>query len=359
MRFFWYPILPKLVAGATFCIIALGMAQGSDLAKSGSRGGEPQMATVLIVERDVLQTRTNAFTPIINHEALVANLSDHPIEVSIESPVPDGLYKVDQFYPAFGQDSLLAAPMYFPDKIAIAKYEILERPSVETKNARVRFIWPKVRIKPGHAAIAQYDNYFGRLSQFWSEKGLRLLDLSIAAEYKASFEVRSKEISFDLQWRLKNQGKEDIENIMLDFILPDTVHSLEGKPDTTFFNLNRLSHSEGIKSSRGMLGDGFSRPATGSILAMNTPKLKPGETSILWAKVKGEKLVEKGRIWPLVTVQCRMKGDRIWPATFLHSSTPLKTSSFYYRQCNMILPDAYLFHLEPESVKVRKAPVSP
>ncbi len=313
------------------------------------------MANVLVVERDVPQTRTNAFVPVINHEALVANLSDRAIEVSIESPVPDGFYKVEQFFPAFGQESLLAVPMAFPDKISIANYNILERPAVETRDGRVRYIWPKVQIKPGHAAIAQYDNYFGRLARFFDAQGLRFLELSFATDYKASLDTRRKTVSFDMQWRIKNEGKEDIEDIVIDYILPDTVHSLVGKPDSRFFSVSELSHSEGIKSSRGMLGDGFGNPATGSIFVMNAAKLKPGESGRFWAKVRGEKMADRGRIWPLVTVQCRMKGERIWPASLLKSPAPLRIKSFYYRQCNLILPDAQIFHLESESVNLRKA----
>jgi hypothetical protein len=86
---------------------------------------------VLIVERDIPQTRN--LIPIVNHEVMVVNLSDEELEVDIKSPLLKELYVRSKFYPAFGETSLIAAPMYAPYEIELSDYTILGTPLIEVK----------------------------------------------------------------------------------------------------------------------------------------------------------------------------------------------------------------------------------
>lgn len=306
---------------------------------------------ILLVERDVPQTRVG-FEPIINHEALIVNLSSKTIEIDIESPIPKGLYVVKKFYPTFGEESLLAMPMYFPQKVKISGYKILERPSVEKKDGDIVFRWTKVSIPPEQAVIAQYENYFGNLSQFYIKDGLRVLELHIQNVYDVSLKDGGRRVIFNLSYELKNEGENDAEDILMDVILPDVVYPEGENSEIKLFDVIETTASSQVKFHRGMLGDGFGKAATGTIFTAHIPKIKPGEVSKLLMKVKGKKLAKRGESYPLFTLQFRMKGPPIWPPTILKSKKSLEIEKFYYRQPNLVIPDSKLFRFSPHRIEV-------
>ena len=307
--------------------------------------------SVLLVERDVPQTRVG-FEPVVNHEALIANLSDETIEVDIESPIPKGLYVVKKFYPAFGHDSLLAMPMRFPQQVTISDYKILERPMIDTKNGETVFRWANISIPAKQAVIAQYDNYFGSRSQFYTKAGLKILELDIRTSFKASSIDGGKGVVFELYYDMENQGKEEIEDILMDVILPDSVYVEEEKPPVQLFEVTDAVASPQVKIISGMLGDGFGKAAVGTIFTVNIQSIKPGNSHNLWMKVIGKNVANKGDSYPLLTFQYRMKGNPIWPPTILKSKKMLEITRFSYRHANLILPDSKLFRFEPDGVKV-------
>lgn len=308
-------------------------------------------SSILLVERDVPQTRVG-FEPVINHEVLIVNLSEETIELDIESPIPKGLYVIKKFYPTFGQESLLAMPMNFPKEVRISQYKILERPSIE-KNEGIVFRWANVSIPSKHAVIAQYENYFGPLSQFYTKRGLKVADLHIHTSYVVSLEEMDKRVVFDLNYKLENKGKNEVEDILIDFILPDVVYrDREGQGITLFDVIEAIASSQ-VKIHRGMLGDGFGKAATGTIFTVSIPKLKQGQLNTISIKVEGIRAGGSGESYPLFTFQYRMKeGDRIWPPTVLKSKKRLEIERFYYYQLNIVLPDSKLFRFEPKGIKV-------
>lgn len=308
--------------------------------------------SILMVERDVPQTRVG-FEPIINHGTLIANLSDETIELDIESPIPKGLYVVKKFYPTFGQESLLAMPMYFPHKVDISNYKILEAPSIEKKNEETIFKWANTTITPKQAIIAQYENFFGNLDQFYTKNGLKVANLYIHTSYAASLRDGGKTVIFNLNYRLQNKGKNDLEDVLIDFILPDTVYPNGEGSGIKLFNVIRTTASPGVKFHRGMLGDGFGKAATGTIFTIGIPRLKEGEVNSVSLKVEGERTAEQGESFPLFTFQYRLKeGERIWPPTVLKSKKKLELTKFYYIQSNLVLPDSRLFKFEPTRINV-------
>ena len=180
--FFLIGLMAAVTLGFLWADADPAFAQGSTLASMPAQEKSP---SVLLVERDVPQTRVG-FEPVVNHEALIVNLSDETIEVDIESPIHQGFYVVKKFFPAFGNDSLLAMPMRFPKQVTISDYKILERPLIDTKNDHTVFRWANISIPVKQAVIAQYDNYFGSRSQFYTKNGLKILELDILTSFKAS-----------------------------------------------------------------------------------------------------------------------------------------------------------------------------
>lgn len=310
-----------------------------------------QTASIIVVERDVPQTRVG-FDPIINHEALVANLSDKTIKVTIESPIPRGLYVVKKFFPVFGQKSLLPIPMEFPEKVAVSKYTVLEHPVVVTKKGETVFRWKDVPLAPKEAAIAQYDNYAGSLSQFYTGGGISVLGLDILSTYKTSAIDGGNGVVFDLSYEIQNRGSEEMKDIFMDLILPDTVYNGEGKSPVQLFEMADAVASPGIKIIKGLLGDGFGKVAEGPIFTVKIDSIKPGTSQSFWMKVIGKNPKKEGKSYPLISFQGRTQGHPLWPPTKVKSPSKLTVTRFSYQYANVILPDKRLFSFEPTGVKV-------
>ncbi len=342
---------------SVWVIVALGFlsvdtapvfAQGST---ASSKPVQEKPLSILLIERDVPQTRIG-FEPIVNHEALIANLSDKTIEVDIESPIPKGLYVVKKFFPTFGNDSLLAIPMRFPQQVNISDYKILESPLIDRKNNETVFRWTNISIPAKQAVIAQYDNYFGPRSQFYTKDGLKILELEVRTSFKASSIDSGKGIVLEVNYDMENKGKEEIEDILMDVIVPDSVYEEDEKPPVQLFEVADAVASPQVNIMRGMLGDGFGKAAAGTIFTINIQSIKPGASHNLWMKVIGKNIAKRGDSYPLLTLQYRMKGDPIWPPTILKSKKKLEITRFSYRHANLILPDGKLFRFEPDGVKV-------
>lgn len=321
--------------------------QSADSSKSLGK----QVGSVLVVERDVPQTRVG-FEPVVNHEALVANLSDKTIKVTIESPIPRGLYVVKKFFPTFGQKSLFPVPMEYPQKVEVSKYKVLERPVIETKKGETVFRWRNVSIAPKEAAIAQYDNYSGPLSQFYTEAGIRVLGLDIRSSYKASAIDGGGGAVFDLYYEIENRGREEMKGILMDLILPDTVHNDEGKSPVQLFEMADAVASPEITIMRGLLGDGFGKVAEGAIFTVKIDSMKPGTSRSFWMKVIGKNVKKEGRSYPLVSLQGQTQGCPLWPSTEVKTVKKLSVTRHSYQYANLILPDKRLFRFEPTGVTV-------
>lgn len=344
-----FHIFTLLILGTFVCFVERYCS--SSMASDSTLLTVKQKPSVLLVERDVPQTRVG-FEPIINHEALIANLSDKTIEIDIESPIPKGHYVVKKFYPTFGEESLLAMPIYFPQKVKISGYKILNRPSIEKKDGEIIFRWANVSIPPEQAVIAQYENYFGNLSQFYTKNGLRVLELHINNSYDVSLKDGGKRVIFNLSYKLENKSENDVEDILMDVILPDVVYPEGENSEIKLFDVIETKASPQVKFHKGMLGNGFGKAATGTIFTAHIPKIKPGEANKLLMKLEAKKVANRGESYPLFTFQFRMKGAPIWPSTILKSKKKLEIEKFYYRQSNLVIPDSKLFRFGPQRVEV-------
>ncbi len=304
--------------------------------------------SILVIERDVPQTRN--FVPVINHEAMIVNLSEEDLTIDIKSPVPKELYVIGEFYPAFMEMSLLSEPRYYPYEVEISDYTLLDRAAIEENDEEVIFHWRGVRIAPGKAVIAQYDNYFGDVTQFYREDGLALFDLFIHTSYSASFQ--SGEALFALSYDMENRGKEDMEFVEFRLFFPDITFLGEENAPTKMVEVTELSVSPNVEPYRGFICDGFGNTAEGTIFPVSVGRLKPEEHYKFFVKVKGIKKMERGEIYPLVTVRYRMAGERIWPPTIVSSEKSLEMKNFYYHYPSLVFPDRKLFKLGPKSVEV-------
>jgi hypothetical protein len=339
-------------------IITLGfvLAKAAPLGAGGvptgsSKDKKEQVHPVLLVERDVPQTRVG-FDPIVNHEALIVNLSKDAITLDIESSIPEGRYVVKQFFPAFGRNTLLGMPMEYPQKIEVSKFDVLETPTIDTKSGKTVFRWKNVSIPPGQAAIAQYDNYMGPLSQYYTTSGLRILDVDIRSSYKVSFMDDGKAVVLDLSYEIENLGREELQALLMDIIVPDKAFSDGSDSLTQLFETADAVASPEIQMMRGMLGDGFGKVAEGTIFNISIDSIKPGQSRTFWMKVIGKNWTKDGKSYPLISFQGQTTGSPIWPATKLKSKKKLQITTHSYRHANLILPDKRLFKFGPSEVTI-------
>jgi hypothetical protein len=151
---------------------------------------------------------------------------------------------------------------------------------------------------------------------------------------------------------MENRGKEEIQDILMDVILPDTVYADEEKPPVQLFEVTDAVASPQVNIMRGMLGDGFGKADVGTIFTIDIQSIKQGNCHNLWMKVIGKNVAKKGDSYPLLTFQYRMKGSPIWPPTILKSKNKLEITRFSYLHADLILPVSKLFRFEPDGVKV-------
>lgn len=318
---------------------------------NSSKTEKKQDYTILVIDRDVPQTRVG-FEPVVNHEAMVVNLSDEAVTVEIESPIPPGLYVVKKFFPTFGNDSLLSLPMQFPEKIAISDYKILERPDIDKKNNTTVFRWKNVVIQPKHAAIAQYDNYLGPRSQFYTREGMRILGLDIRSTYKASVIDGGKAVVFELYYDIENPGQDEVQSLLMDLIVPDKVFKEDEEVPVNLFEVTDAVASPEVTIMRGLLGDGSGKPAEGTIFTFMAESLKPGKSVSFWMKVIGKNMAREGSSYPILSFQGRTDGNPIWLRTEVKSKEKLNVKRYSYRYANLVIPDKRLFRFGPSGVSV-------
>lgn len=327
--------------GAVGVVLAAGTG-GLVLYVLGGHAPTPMRdATLVMVERDVPQTRN--FDPIVNHEAMVVNISPAPVVVDIVSPIPEGFNVAGKFYPAFENESLLGVPIESPFDLKIDKYQVLGKPEIVTEGARTEFVWRRVRIGPNEAAVAQYDNYFGPRDRFSTEYGVSVADLDVRCSY--SVETRGHEATFKLDYRLRNLGRHPLEYLMVGVFLPDTVLAESGEQQLV--RVAEVSAPPSVDVDRTSMSDGLGRMAQGSDFYIREKELPPGKEIACSLRVRGT-VTGSGDIYPLMTIQAKSEGDRLWPETRLVRESPIELKTFYYRHLSLVIPDPHHFRVEPD-----------
>jgi hypothetical protein len=149
---------------------------------------------------------------------------------------------------------------------------------------------------------------------------------------------------------LENKGKEDIEYLTFDAFMPYKLHLKE--EEVELLEITEISASPEVELSAPMICDGFGTPANGKDAFVNEEKLSQGEHLEFFLKVRGIKKLDKGEIYPLLTLRCRIIGEQIWPPTVIEFEKELKVESFYYNECSLVIGDSKLFKFGPKSIEL-------
>ena len=176
--------------------------------------------------------------------------------------------------------------------------------------------------------------------------------MDIRSSYKTAVLDDGKAVVLDLFYEMENLGKEEMQNILMDVIVPDKVFPEGPTPPVQIFETADAVASPQVTMMRGMLGDGFGKAAEGIIFSISIDSIKPGETRTFWMKVIGKNWTKEGKSYPLLSFQGNTIGSPLWPATKIKSKQKLQITSYSYRDANLILPDRRLFQFEPSEVKI-------
>jgi len=310
---------------------------------------------ILVVERDVPQVFNH--TAIVNHTTYVVNLSDISLEVTLRSVIPQSMYKESKVYPQFGKNAQLDLPMYYPSKVEIKEFNVLDRPLIEKggKGGRgideATYIWKNVSLSPHEAAIIYFDNYLGEADIFHTPEGLNVSGLSIITNYQALLDNDTAEIS--LSYDVKNTSNQKMNFLQFEVFFPDAIMSVgKSGENIKLLDVTKYCFSSGVQIQPLIMKDGFGNIAQGNSVFIQWKTLNPKESHQLFAVFTGKKKSEKGEIYPLLIVNCRMDGTSLLQPTVVESEENINVGRFYYTQYATTIPDSKLFKFEKDKIKV-------
>jgi hypothetical protein len=320
---------------------------------SGQPPGKTAREIIAVIERDTLQTRN--FVPVINHDAMIVNLTHKAMTIEIHSAIPPGKYLKDSPHSAFGTDSLLGGPMFAPFTLPIKGHIILEKPKVNRMGKGVSYYWDNVVLPSGQAVRAQYDNYYGPASDFYFNHGMSISGLDIKSDYTVKVEKEKKEeilYQLGLHLTLENAGEQDVVEMFFRVFVPFAL-ALEDKGDLhSLVEPVEIWFSENLKVATISLVDGFGNAARGVEASVQIGTLKTGDTFHCALQIDCSKKAKEGEIYPVMTLLGRRQLVRAWPATIVKGAPPETQEKFHYLLYNLVIGARRIFHIHKKGITV-------
>jgi hypothetical protein len=311
------------------------------------RDGAPEWA---LVERDTIQTRN--LVPVVNHAAMLVNMGQKEIVVSIQSPFPKGKYLRESPFTAFGNDSLLGAPMFAPFSIPIKQTEVLGKPEAIVDDSGARYIWNGVKLLPQHAVIAQYDSYYGPKTVFFEDRGMNIAGIKLIQRYSVEKKGGMHRLIFRID--MKNIGTEDIEEMFFRLFVPNAVLPEKGEPWMVLVEPVDIWSSANLSVSESSIIDGFTRAARGIDASVPIGIIEAGKEIQFVLQMDIKKKAEKGAIYPIMNILGRRKSTRIWPVTRITGALGA-AKRFHYLFYNLVIADRFVWQLDQTGLKIVKA----
>jgi hypothetical protein len=306
---------------------------------------------VYIIERDTLQTRN--FTPIINHQAMVINLGEKPVLLSLTSSFPTEKNKKGAGYPAFLDDSLIADPLFSPLEITPKKTSYLVQPEITVAKKEVTYLWNNVMLPPGESVVAQYDNYYGEQNYYWREDGFDFHGISVKTDYSVQ-QQKNGQIDLTLNFDILNNTPDTVQDFDFGVFVP--VRQLLKDGDINILKLVKICTSANSESSQITKADGFGEAAEGVAASFRSKELQHGKQESFFLSISGipAPSAKVARSWPIVTVVGRSIRPAIWPATAVTSAMPINEGRFSYLSYNVVIKDHQRFVVSREASSIEK-----
>ncbi len=332
-----------------FAFIILFVFTGLITANLQAQGADD--AVWALVERDAIQTRN--LIPVVNHAAMLVNMGKKEIIVSIHSPFPPGKYRHDSPFTAFGNDSLLGAPMFAPFTMPVKQTQVLEKPEAIVDDSGARFIWKEVKLLPEHAVMAQYDYYYGPPAVFFEDNGMDIAGVRLTQRY--SVEETDGIYRFKFHIDMKNAGTEDLEEMFFRLFVPHAVLPDGGDTWKVLAEPVEIWSSDNLSVSESSIIDGFARAARGIDASVPIGIIKAGDEIRLVLQMDIKKKADTGIIYPIMNILGRRKSARLWPPTQITGLKPGPAKQFHYLFYNLVIADRFAWQLERSGVRIVKA----
>lgn len=336
-------VIPALV----FCLFLFGLLAVSVSSIAGAEQQEKK-GEIAVIERDTIQTRN--FIPVINHEAMVVNLTDHPLDIGIQSPLPEGKYRKDAALSAFGKASKLGAPAFSPFTVPIDDFILLEKPQVNIEGKDVSYLWKKVELPGRYAAVAQYDNYYGPLETFFKDWGMDIAGLLIGSQY--TVEKKEDIYKLSLVITLQNEGKHPVKALLFRIFVPHALSLADRDEPLNLVNPVEMYGSENLTVTSSSIVDGFGNTARGVDASLQLDSLEAGTSVQLALQMDCIKEVEVGEIYPVLYIIGRRKLARLWPPTIISGAHAESNRTFHYLLYNLVIGDRRIFRLHKGGIDV-------
>jgi hypothetical protein len=341
--------------GLLLCLIAglLGCLTGLPTEMAASE-------TLAVIERDTLQARY--LVPVINHDTMIVNLTVDPFTISLHSGIPAGKYVKDSPLSAFGRNSLLSVPMFAPFTVPIKNSIILENPQVSSMGQQIFYCWGPMIVPSGYAVRAQYDNYYAAGRDFYRDHGMDIPGgLRIKSKYTVNSREREKESSLyhlGLDLLLKNEGKQDIEDMFFRVFVPAAL-ALEAQGDLHHLvEPVEIWFSDNLTVTTSSITDGFGNAAQGIDASVQIGTLKAGDSFLCALQVDCTRKTEEGDIYPIFSILGRSQLGRLWPPTIIKGVPPGNQKQFHYILYNLVIGARRIFHMDKNGISVIRAETS-
>ncbi len=318
----------------------------------GGTQGAPQEEplSLYIIGRDTLQTRN--FVPIVNHQTVIINLGEKPLELELTSKIPAGKHREGEGFPAFLEDSLLPDPVFSPIGVSPKRTSYLARPNLSTQKSGKAYVWRGVMLPPGESVIAQYDNYFGEPNHYWRPYGFDFHGIQVRKTY-TSRKARASIWELSFSYDIVNTRAYAVKDFSLSIFVP--IKQIQKESETVFLELQQICSSPNIEVSRVTKSDGYGEAGYGVATALMVTDLIPKAKINFFMRLSGNKIADTGAIWPILNMMGRSHDQAVWPATDVRVSAPVKIDRFSYLSYNLALMDSQMFAFSPMGITVNLA----
>ncbi|MEW6620165.1 MAG: hypothetical protein AB1422_12660 [bacterium] len=309
---------------------------------------EPHPIPIYVIERDTLQTRN--FIPVVNHETMIINLGKRSVRLDLVSKIPEGKYREGEGYPAFLEDSLLPEPLFSLKDISPKKTLYLEHPEFDKdENA---YIWKGILLPPAQNLIAQYDNYFGEYSHYWTAQGFDFQGIKIKTSYISS-KLNESEWELSLSYDIENATGYQVKDFSMSVFLP--VKEIRKEDEVSFIDLQQICASPNIEVSQVTKSDGYGCAAYGVMANLGTSEFDAEGKIRFFVCIAGALLPNNGSIWPTINITGRLfNQESCWPATLIKTDIPVAEEHFSYTSYNLVIKDSHTFTFHQGEVVVQQ-----
>lgn len=334
-------ILGCLLCGAFVLCFLLGDTFGAS---------QEEPLSLYIIGRDTLQTRN--FVPIVNHQTVIINLGEKPVELELTSKIPAGKHREGEGYPAFLENSLLPDPVFSPIGVSPKKTSYLARPNLVTQKGEMAYVWKGVTLPTGESVIAQYDNYFGEPHYYGRPYGFDFHGIQVKKTYASRRSGKSMwELSFS--YDIVNTKAYSIKDFSLSIFVP--IKQIRKESETAFLELQQICSSPNIEVSQVTKSDGYGEAGYGVATALMVNDFAPNTKAKFSLRLIGNKIANNGTIWPILNMMGRSQDQAVWPPTIVKVSAPVKQERFSYLSYNLAIKDNHTFVFSPKEISVNPA----